>query len=85
MSKRVMSIVNTQLTLLVTWWLLEVDVRNPRKLDQNLKEKKQLENQESLGNVLEQKWENNMLEKNKIKSKKPKRLKNENSFLKMKP
>jgi hypothetical protein len=35
--------------------LLEVDVRNPRKLDQNLKEKKQLENQESLGNVLEQK------------------------------
>ncbi len=80
-----MSIVNTQLTLLVTWWLLEVDVRNPRKLDQNLKEKKQLENQESLGNVLEQKWENNMLEKNKIKSKKPKRLKNENSFLKMKP
>ncbi len=85
MSKRAMSIVNTQLTLLVTWWLLEVDVRNPRKLDQNLKEKKQLENQESLGNVLEQKWENNMLEKNKIKSKKPKRLKNENSFLKMKP
>jgi hypothetical protein len=46
-----------------------------------LKEKKQLENQESLGNVLEQKWENNMLEKHrKIKSKKPKRLKNENSF-----
>lgn len=40
MSKRTMSIVNTQLTLLVTWWLLEVDVRNPRKLDQNLKEKK---------------------------------------------
>ncbi len=76
-----MSVVNTQLTLLVTWWLLEVDVRNPRKLDQNLKEKKQLENQESLGNVLEQKWENNMLEKHrKIKSKKPKRLKNENSF-----
>lgn len=43
---------------------------------------KQLENQESLGNVLEQKWENNMLEKHtKIKSKKAKRLKNEN-FLK---
>jgi hypothetical protein len=34
--------------------LLEVDARNSRTLDQNLRKKK-LENQESLGNVLEQK------------------------------
>ncbi len=59
--------------------MLEVDARISRKLDQNLKEKKKKhENEESLGNVHEQKWESNMLEKHqKTNPKKAKRLKNE--------
>jgi len=70
MSKRTMSIVNTQLTLLITWWLLEVDVRNPKKLDQNLKEKKTAWKSRELGKCAWTKirkqyaWET---QKNKIK------------------
>jgi hypothetical protein len=50
MSKNTMITLNTQLILLATWCLLEVDARNSRK------------SHESLNNVFEKKWESNVLE-----------------------
>jgi hypothetical protein len=73
MSKRTMSVVNTQLTLLVTWWLLEVAARNSRKLYQNSKVKQTTWKSRELGKCAWTKmrkqyaWETH---KNKIKESK---------------
>ncbi len=71
MGKTTMNIFNTQLTLLVAQWLLEVDIRSVRKSYESLnKGKKHLKTTRTWINVLEK--------HEKIKLKETMHLKNEN-------
>jgi hypothetical protein len=53
MNKKIMNVLNTQLTLLITWCLLEIDAKNFLKSHKSLRGKKKHENHENLKIVLE--------------------------------